>query len=132
MYCKVCYLRAFGPGGKNKYGDASASPFPVENEEDPDACVRCHSKVFEVEKIATKDGMIHKHCLICNECRCNLDASSFFNGFDGEVYCKHCYAVKFGHKQKSNYKGWMDVKAIMGEKGERGTCPRCNGKVNMV
>ena len=87
-------------------------------------------QVFEVEKIATKAGLMHKHCLSCNECKSNLDASTFYNGFDGEVYCKYCYAVKFGHKQKSNYKGWMDVKAIPGEKGDRATCPRCLGKVS--
>ena len=73
---------------------------------------------------------MHKHCLSCNECKSSLDASTFYNGFDGEVYCKYCYAVKFGHKQKSNYKGWMDVKAILGEKGDRATCPRCSGKVS--
>ena len=48
---------------------------------------------------------------------------------DGEVYCKHCYAVKFGHKQKSDYKAWMDCQAIPGESGEKDTCPRCSGKV---
>lgn len=126
VYCRTCYLRAYGPGGKNKFGEKT--PFPAEDES-PDACVRCQGKVFEVEKIGTKGGIMHKYCLSCNECRCNLDASTFFNGFDNEVYCKHCYAVKFGHKQKSNYKGWMDVKAIPGEKGDRGSCPRCDGKV---
>ena len=75
---------------------------------------------------------MHKHCLSCNECKSNLDASTFYNGFDGEVYCKYCFAVKFGHKQKSNYKGWMDVKAIPGEKGDRATCPRCLGKVSAL
>ena len=84
-----------------------------------------------MDKVVTKAGMMHKHCLSCNECKTNLDVSSFYNGFDGEVYCKYCYAVKFGHRQKSNYKGWMDVKAIMGEKGERSACPRCYGKVHL-
>ena len=46
-----------------------------------------------------------------------------------KVYCKHCYALKFGHRQKSDYKGWMDVKAIPGEDGDKLTCPRCSGKV---
>ena len=48
---------------------------------------------------------------------------------DFQVYCRHCYAVLFGHKQKSNYTGWMDVKAIPGEDGDRTSCPRCHGKV---
>ena len=41
--------------------------------------------VEDAEKIVAKSGLIHKYCLSCNECRCNLDASSFFNGADGEV-----------------------------------------------
>lgn len=74
---------------------------------------------------------MHKHCLSCNECKRDLDASTFYNGFDGEVYCKYCYAVKFGHKQKSSYNpsSIQDVKTIQGEKGDRSTCPRCFGKV---
>ena len=42
-------------------------------------------QVFEAEKQVTKTGVIHKYCLACNNCNCNLDASSFFNGDDGEV-----------------------------------------------
>jgi len=63
------------------------------------------------------------------ECNGTLDASTFFNGPEGEIFCKHCYAVNFGHRAKSEYKGWMDSKTIMGEKGEMDSCPRCNGKV---
>jgi len=126
VYCKVCYLRHHGPGGHNKFGEKTAFPC---DEESPEACIRCKGQVFEAEKQVTKTGVIHKYCLACNDCNCNLDASSFFNGADGEVYCKHCYAMKFGHRQKSDYKGWMDVKAIPGEDGDKMTCPRCDGKV---
>ena len=49
-----------------------------------------------------------------------------------QAYCRHCYAVKFGHRMKSDYKGWMDVKAIQGEKGDRSCCPRCEGKVRVL
>ena len=48
-------------------------------------------QVFEAEKQVTKTGVIHKYCLACNDCNCNLDASSFFNGGDGEV----SYDIKF-------------------------------------
>ncbi len=82
VYCRVCYLKNFGPGGKNKYGDKTH--FEAEDA-DPDACLRCHGKVFEAEKLVAKAGVIHKYCLSCNDCKCNLDASSFFNGADGEV-----------------------------------------------
>ena len=43
-------------------------------------------QVFEAEKQVTKTGVIHKYCLACKDCNCNLDASSFFNGDDGEVF----------------------------------------------
>ncbi len=51
--------------------------------------------------------------------------------FLSQIYCRHCYAKKFGHRQKSDYKGWMDVKAIQGTEGDRSTCPRCSGKVRL-
>ena len=77
---------------------------------------------------------MHKRCLSCNECKMSLDASSFYNGFDGEVYCKYCYATKFGHKQKSTYNpsSIKDVMTIQGEKGDANTCPRCLGKVKIA
>jgi len=119
-------LRFHGPGGHNKYGEKDTFPC---DEESPEACIRCKGQVFEAEKQVVKSGVIHKYCMTCNTCNCNLDASSFYNGHDGEIYCKHCYANKFGHRQKSDYKGWMDVKAIPGEENDKLTCPRCGGKV---
>jgi len=125
VYCKVCYKRSFGPGGRNMYGDNSI--FETD-ESDEAACVRCKGKVFEAERVVAKAGPFHKYCLNCFECHTNLDAG-FFNGPEGEIFCKHCYAVLFGHRAKSEYKGWMDSKTIMGEKGEPDACPRCDGKV---
>ena len=76
-----------------------------------------------------KAGPYHKYCMSCADCGGTLDASTFFNGPEGEIFCKHCYAVNFGHRAKSEYKGWMDSKTIMGSQGEADTCPRCSGKV---
>jgi len=126
VYCKVCYRKFWGPGGKNRLGEKDK----VECEEDdPDACVRCAGKVFEAERITAKAGPFHKYCMSCLKCNGVLDASTFLNGPDGEIYCKHCYAEGFGHKAKSEYKGWMDSKTIMGEDGDSDACPRCQGKV---
>ena len=51
VYCRVCYLRAYGPGGKNKYGEAN--PVAMDDESAPEACVRCHSKVnFSAKSIS--------------------------------------------------------------------------------
>ena len=126
VYCKVCYKKTYGPGGRNAYGDNT--PFPADGEEDEDACNRCKGKVFEAERVVAKSGPFHKYCMSCAECKGNLDAG-FFNGPDGEIYCKYCYAVLHGHRAKSEYKGWMDSKTIMAEQGEFDACPRCNGKV---
>ena len=49
VYCRVCYLRAYGPGGKNKYGEAN--PVAMDDESAPEACVRCHSKVKSFHEI---------------------------------------------------------------------------------
>ena len=83
VYCRTCYLRYHGPGGKNNYGDKTH--VAAEDSDVNDACIRCKGRVFEAEKLVSKAGLIHKYCLSCNECKCNLDASSFFNGADGEV-----------------------------------------------
>merc|ERR1712045_935499 len=89
----------------------------IEGPDDEVYCKVCYKRYHGPgghNKFGEKTELIHKYCLACNDCHCNLDASSFYNGADGEVYCKHCYAKRFGHKQKSDYKGWMDVKAIQG------------------
>jgi len=44
----VCYRRHFGTGGKNKYGNKTY--FEAEDA-DPDACIRCHGRVFEMDKV---------------------------------------------------------------------------------
>lgn len=98
-------------------------------EGDADACVRCQGKVFEAERVTAKAGPFHKYCMSCAKCSGALDASSFLNGPDGEIHCRHCYTEGFGHRAKSEYKGWMDSKTIMGERGDADACPRCDGKV---
>ena len=98
-------------------------------DDDADSCIRCQGKVFEAERITAKSGPFHKYCMSCLKCNGVLDASTFLNGPDDEIYCRHCYAGSFGHKAKSEYKGWMDSKTIMGEKGDADACPRCDGKV---
>ena len=57
VYCRVCYLRAYGPGGKNKYGEAN--PVAMDDESAPEACVRCHSKVnFSAKSISVSRNFI--------------------------------------------------------------------------
>ena len=61
-------------------------------------------QVFEAEKQVAKTGVIHKYCLACNDCHCNLDASSFYNGADGEVVVNFItHNQLWLHKFKENY-----------------------------
>ena len=54
---------------------------------------RCNGKVFEAEKQVSKHHVYHKKCFTCIKCKHQLDASSFINGPEPEVYCVHCYKV---------------------------------------
>jgi hypothetical protein len=38
IYCRVCYLRYHGPGGKNNYGDKTT--IAAEADDAADACIR--------------------------------------------------------------------------------------------
>ena len=38
----------------------------------------------------------HKRCFTCNICNRHLDSTTVNDGPDGEIYCKACYAGKFG------------------------------------
>lgn len=76
-------------------------------------------QVYEVERILTRSGPFHKTCLVCFECRRLLDASSFCDGRDGGVYCKGCYAVKFGHRARSKSVGTVDFGALQAQEGEQ-------------
>lgn len=40
----------------------------------------------------------HKRCYNCLDCTRPLDAMVFCDGPDGEIYCKLCYAKRFGPK----------------------------------
>ena len=126
IYCKVCYRKYHGPGGKNNFGEKCQSQT---DDSDEDACVRCRGKVFEVERIMAKAGPYHKYCMSCAECSGTLDASTFYNGPEGEIFCRHCYAANFGHRARSDGLRWTDTKAIMGGDGDTDSCPRCAGKV---
>jgi hypothetical protein len=59
-----------------------------------DTCPRCNGTVFEAEKIVSKHNLYHKSCLTCFQCKHPMDASSFFDASDGQVYCRGCYSTK--------------------------------------
>merc|ERR1719400_2240005 len=48
------------------------------------------------EKIIAAGRDWHKRCFTCNICNRHLDSTTVNDGPDGEIYCKACYAGKFG------------------------------------
>ena len=113
-------------------------------EDEKDGCPRCSGKVFEAEKMTTKNGFYHKKCKLssiltpfefsfqsifpfkgftCGNCKRALDYQLCTEGPDANIYCKLCYAHMFGHKAKPNL-NVADVTVIPGEEGDSNTCPR--------
>ena len=40
----------------------------------------------------------HKRCFACSTCNRHLDSTTVNDGPDGDIYCRTCYAAKFGMK----------------------------------
>ena len=40
----------------------------------------------------------HKRCFTCSVCNRHLDSTTVNDGPDGDIYCRTCYASKFGIK----------------------------------
>ncbi|SCZ94426.1 BZ3500_MvSof-1268-A1-R1_Chr12-2g03891 [Microbotryum saponariae] len=58
-----------------------------------DLCPRCRTTVYAAEHVLAAGS---KRCLRCAGCSTAL-ASGQLNEKDGEPWCRHCYANKFGH-----------------------------------
>jgi len=124
VYCKVCYKVVTAPERPQICTDLGQ----IAAEDEKDGCPRCTGKVFEAEKMTTKNGLYHKKCFTCGNCKRALDYQLCTEGPDANIYCKLCYAHMFGHKAKPNL-NVADVAAIPGEDGNANTCPRCGGMV---
>ncbi|KDE02225.1 hypothetical protein MVLG_07205 [Microbotryum lychnidis-dioicae p1A1 Lamole] len=61
-----------------------------------DLCPRCQTTVYAAEHVLAAGSKWHKRCLRCAGCSTAL-ASGQLNEKDGEPWCRHCYANKFGH-----------------------------------
>ncbi len=62
---------------------------------------RCCGKVFHAERILAggkkgEERVFHKKCAYCATCEKPLNSMILCNGKDGDIYCKSCYARKFG------------------------------------
>jgi hypothetical protein len=155
IYCQSCYSFEFGTKARTKPKKgfkkvrSDSIPNMYKNEDDilarasietwvikaekgaRDCCPKCDGRVFEAEKMVTASGLwYHRNCFRCVECTRLLDSLTNNDGPDGSLYCKNCYAVKFGPQIRSadvDHK-LIDTSAIKSEDPEK-NCPRCGGAV---
>ncbi|CAF1525999.1 unnamed protein product [Rotaria sp. Silwood1] len=67
---------------------------PFKNQETAH-CPRCSHAVFQAESVSAAGKQWHKICLTCDMCKKTLETTTAAE-HDGNVYCKQCYACKFG------------------------------------
>ncbi|CAF1087596.1 unnamed protein product [Adineta steineri] len=58
-------------------------------------CPRCNQAVFHAESIPAAGKQWHKTCYRCGLCKKALEAMTMAE-HDGNVFCKQCYARKYG------------------------------------
>ena len=148
VVCKQCYSKkysctAYTMSGGDMLKYLSTTTI-MADEGDAAACPRCNGKVFHSEKVVSNGKNYHKKCAVCRVCEKNIGTKDICNGKDGEIYCKSCYARKFG---APGYRGagagdWTDANSaetlrphtgndvgkIKGEENDDSTCHRCGGK----
>ena len=75
-------------------------------EEGKSGCRKCGGVVFDLERIMSSKGFVyHKQCLNCVECKARLDSGLVHpyeapEGEGGGVFCKRCFADRFGEGGK--------------------------------
>jgi len=159
----VCYSRDFGPKGYgyglgagclqsdaltvsdvDKVRPSNVSTSTIKAPEGQ-GCPRCGGAVFAAEQMLARGTVWHKGCFNCSECHRVLDSVLACDGPDRDVYCKLCYAKKYGPKGYGFGCGsaflmsdkipngledvpkMYDTKSIKAPEGQG--CPRCGGSV---
>ena len=64
---------------------------------DKQLSIRCF-RVFHAEQMFSRTQTYHKKCFSCNICKRPLDSVLACDAPDKEIYCRGCYAKKFGAK----------------------------------
>ncbi|KAJ2559026.1 hypothetical protein EV175_000533 [Coemansia sp. RSA 1933] len=60
-----------------------------------DTCHHCQKTIYAMELSYAAGNKYHKVCLKCKDCNTGVDSLKMTE-HDGEIYCKGCYAKKYG------------------------------------
>ena len=139
IYCKNCYAERYFTGGRNAYlstnqskekkmtnGNNSITESIIN---DPQACLNCGDKVYEMEKIQTRAGLYHSQCLQCHECQRQLEAISFLEARDKHIYCGGCYSSKYGVKSRGSSCGPINFSKVFKSSDPVKACDACQGEL---
>ncbi|XP_063379703.1 muscle LIM protein Mlp84B isoform X1 [Cydia fagiglandana] len=174
LYCKNCHGRKYGPKGYGFGGGAGClsmdagdqfkepaaegvrtngaclEPRVIAKAPPGEGCPRCGGYVYAAEQMLARGKGYHRRCFKCISCNRTLDSTMHCDGPDREIYCRGCYAQRFGprgigHGGMSTLGLMCDIKdlewqsdqapkttlidttSIMAPPGKG--CPRCGGVV---
>ncbi|XP_052861181.1 muscle LIM protein Mlp84B-like isoform X2 [Anopheles cruzii] len=169
LYCKNCHGRKYGPKGYGFGGGAGClsmdtgsqfqstdgtnghtEPKPFAKAPEGEGCPRCGGYVYMAEQMLARGRGYHRRCFKCLVCNRTLDSTMHCDGPDKEIYCRGCYASRFGSRgyghsgisslglmsdaRDLDYKSEFaarpstaDTSAIKASPGQG--CPRCGGVV---
>uniref|UniRef100_A0A1L8DMD3 Putative regulatory protein mlp n=2 Tax=Nyssomyia neivai TaxID=330878 RepID=A0A1L8DMD3_9DIPT len=169
LFCKNCHARKYGPKGYGFGGGAGClsmdtgshlqdgAPIEIRNgacleprviarAPEGQGCPRCGGYVYNAEQMLARGKAWHKECFKCGNCAKRLDSVNCCEGPDKDIYCKVCYAKKFGPKGYGYGQGGgalqsdcfangelapkttvIDTSIIKAAPGQG--CPRCGGVV---
>ncbi|XP_067626872.1 muscle LIM protein Mlp84B isoform X1 [Eurosta solidaginis] len=173
LFCKNCHARKYGPKGYGFGGGAGClsmdsgahlnrddidgvrngarlEPRVIAKAPEGEGCPRCGGYVYAAEQMLARGRGYHRRCFKCLLCNRTLDSTMHCDGPDKDIYCRGCYAQKFGARGYGHLgissmglmsdirdREWqsdlapkiadIDVGKIRARPGEG--CPRCGGVV---
>ncbi|XP_053670716.1 muscle LIM protein Mlp84B isoform X4 [Anopheles nili] len=111
LYCKNCHGRKYGPKGYGFGGGAGClsmdtgahtnghfEPKPMSKAPEGEGCPRCGGYVYMAEQMLARGRGYHRRCFKCLVCNRTLDSTMHCDGPDKEIYCRGCYASRFGSR----------------------------------